>query len=60
MKKDMLKRFTEMKQDAKERAIRITDDQLCQLVIADVIEDTSIALEGSLETIAEEFSRAFS
>jgi hypothetical protein len=56
----VLKRFTEMKADAQDRRIRITDDQLCQLVIADVIEDTRIALEGSLATIAEEFSRAFS
>jgi hypothetical protein len=42
--KDMLKRFTEMKTDAQERQIRITDDQLCQLVLADVIEDTGFAL----------------
>jgi hypothetical protein len=36
-----------MKQDAKERAIRITDDQISRLVLADVIEDVGIDLINS-------------
>jgi len=53
MKKDMLTRFQKMKQDAQERAIRIriTDDQLSVLVLADVIEDIGIDMSRRLDEI---------
>jgi len=48
--KDMLERFVNMKQDARERDIRITDDQLVILVLADIVEDHGIAVVSQLET----------
>jgi hypothetical protein len=51
MRKDMLARFEEMRYDARDRHIRITGDQLCQLVIADVIEDASLALIEGIDEV---------
>jgi hypothetical protein len=53
MMKDMLTRFTEMKQDAKERGFRVTDVVLSRLVLADVIEDRGIDIERKLGDIAK-------
>lgn len=51
MKKDMLSRFDAMKQDARERGIKVSRDQLAVLVLADVVEDAGIATERQLEEI---------
>ena len=51
MKKDMLTRFKEMKQDAHEREIGVSPGQLCVLVLADVIEDAGIDIGIGLDEI---------
>lgn len=51
MKKDMLARFEEMRQDAYERGTEVSLRQLCVLVLADVVEDQGIAVAHQLEEI---------
>jgi len=47
----MLKRYVAMKKDAKERGIKISNDQLATLVLADIIEDTGIELSRKLANL---------
>ncbi len=49
--RDMLTRFKVMREDAKERCIRITDDQIAQLVVANVVEDVGVQLKLELHEI---------
>ncbi len=49
--RDMLTRFKVMREDAKERCIRITDDQIAQFVVAGVIEDVGVQLKLELHEI---------
>lgn len=51
MRNYMLTRFKEMKQDAKERGIKVSPGQLCVLVLADVVEDQGIAINRELNEI---------
>lgn len=47
----MLARFEAMRQDAMERCIKISRDQIAILVLADVIEDQGIELSKILENL---------
>ena len=53
----MLSRFAAMKQDAKERGIKVDKNQIAILVLANVIEDQGIDLAEKLDNIDSTLSQ---
>ena len=51
MARDILSRYHDMKQDAKERSIKLRDGEVATLVLADIMEDIDVTLREVDKTL---------